>query len=550
LTTPDLLDPNARPPAAARVIRALLVLFCIAAAFKLALLAMPPEEISPGGFPQHEEWRRGMSAREWMLGPLLPYLDYQQGHFQGGTLLTIALDALSFSVFGGSPLTMRLPNLLFDWATIAFIFLFADRIASRRAAWVAGLLAAIPSPGYAMVGAIAWASHVEANAFAMALLWFWTRHVFDGRGSRGRAVGLGVLAGAAIWFHYALAIWLVLMLLVELLRDRGAWIRPAMGLRAIGFVIGLLPWWAYQITHDWKGLGIYGRSASEHLQVSPGAAAQTLTELFTQFFPHSLYLPDWGGAGRVLELLIFALGTVAWLSLSLAAVRAFRRDREVRPELVLLGYPILWTVIYTFGTLHGETHWVNGYRYMLPLHPIAWISTGVLLGRAVPRVRQVTVCALLVIFAVGTASYWRPDRARMNATTPGHFTESIGGFLFMRAGEDPDKLVTAMQRAVAERDPLETDVVLFTLGNRLLFASTVKPRPQDTDPERRQLIEAMARNHRASLDSLRAAAPPRYEPYFSALRAGERAWRWPDRDKFWRQWDRRGDARPEGAFAH
>lgn len=48
----------------------------------------------------------------------------------------------------------------------------------------------------------------------------------------------------------------------------------------------------------------------------------------------------------------------------------------------------------------------------------------------------------------------------------------------------------------------------------------------------------------------RAAALPRYEPYFSALRAGEHAWRWPDRDKFWHQWDRRGDARPEGAFAH
>mgnify|MGYP007045255564 CR=1 FL=1 len=58
-----------------------------------------------------------MAAQEWVDGPLVPYLDYQQGHFQGGTLLTIGLDALSFKVFGGSPLTMRLPNLLYDWVT-------------------------------------------------------------------------------------------------------------------------------------------------------------------------------------------------------------------------------------------------------------------------------------------------------------------------------------------------------------------------------------------------------------------------------------------------
>ncbi|MEM1453371.1 MAG: glycosyltransferase family 39 protein [Planctomycetota bacterium] len=530
--------------------RDLVVLFAIAAVVKLFVLSMPPEEISPGGLPQHEEWRRGMSAREWSIGPLLGALDYQQGHFQGGTLLTIALSALSFGLFGDSPLTMRLPNLLYDLATIGFLYLFVRRIASRRAAWIAGLLAAVPSPGYAMVGAVAWASHVEANAFAMALLWFWTRHVFDGRDGPWRAFLLGVLAGASLWFHYGLLIWLVLMLLAEVARDRRAWIRPAMGARIAGVAVGLAPWWAYNVTHGWTGLGVYGKSASAHFQTSSAEVSETITRLVSHFLPHSAYLPEWGGVGPALELLLLALAVTAWLSLAVGAVRALTRDREVRPELVVAAYPLLWSVLYVFGTFHGQDWWVSGYRYMLPLHPIAWISAGVLLARAPRRTGNVVLASLLALFAVGTAHYLRPDHARINATAPGHNTESIGRFLFLRAGEEPDALVGAMERAVAERDPLEADVVLFTLGNCLLFAATVTPSPDEGDPARRAAIEERTARHRASLDALRQAAPPRYAPYFDALRSGERAWKWPDRDRFWSQWDRRGEPRPEGAYAH
>ena len=115
---------------------------------------------------------------------------------------------------------MRLPNLLYDWVTIACLFLLVDRLFSRRAAWIAGLLACVPSPGYAMVGAIAWASHVEANAFAMLVLWLWTLHVFSEERRLAGAFGVGVVAGLALWFHYGLALWLAVMLLVEALRDR------------------------------------------------------------------------------------------------------------------------------------------------------------------------------------------------------------------------------------------------------------------------------------------------------------------------------------------
>ncbi len=58
---------------------------------------------------------------------------------------------------------------------------------------------------------------------------------------------------------------------------------------------------------------------------------------------------------------------------------------------------------------------------------------------------------------------------------------------------------------------------------------------------------------RAAADAraaLTVVVPRQYTPHFSPLRSGERAWPWCERDRFWRQWDKRGATRPEGAYTH
>ncbi len=531
--------------------RAIAVLLILAALVKLTLIAMPPDEISPGGLPDTEEWRRGMAAQEWVDGPLVPYLDYQQGHFQGGTLLTIGLDAVSYAVFGGSPLTMRLPNLLYDWATIAFLFLLVDRLFSRRAAWIAGLLACVPSPGYAMVGAIAWASHVEANAFAMGVLWLWSGYAFRPDRRLGGAFGVGVAAGLALWFHYGLALWLAVMLLVEALRDRKAWFRPDMGARLLGVVVGLLPWWIYNLTHDWQGLGVYGKSAAGHFQSSVGGVGEAFKELLTEYLPHSLFLPDLGGGGRAVEFALLSLAIIAWATVSFGALRALLRERQVRPELALALYPLLWTLIYVVGSFQGQPlKGVNGYRYMLPLHPVGWICLGVWLARWRPTLATPAVGLMLLLFGASTASYLRPERAYLNATAPGHVVESVGGFLFERAGDDPERLVEAMARALELRSGLEADIVLFTLSGRLKYGSTMKPPAEWPAGPDRARFEAKVRGFSESLLALEKAAPDRFKPYFSPLKQGERPFAWSDRSRFWIQWQTRGAKRPKDAYAY
>ncbi|MEM8713267.1 MAG: hypothetical protein AAGG01_20165, partial [Planctomycetota bacterium] len=483
------------------------------------------------------------------------------------TLLTILLVSLSFLGFGESPFTMRLANLAYDAAAVGFLFLVVDRLVSRRAAWVAGVLAAIPSPGYLMVGSIVWASHVEANAFAAALLWFWYRTVFRERASgsspadshaeapRFRAeFGLGVLAGFSIWFHYGLLVWLAVMLVTEFIRRPASWVSAPMGVRVIGFAVGLAPWWHYNLGNGWKGLGVYGKSASAHFQTDAETVAETFERLVTHFLPHSLYLPPWNGWGPMLEAAITLAGVLAWLALSVREVRRWRSVGKPGPLLAVALYPPLWTVLYTFGTFHGQDYWVSGYRYMLPLHPVAWISFAALGGNLRPGWRrgsfQVLTAAAVCVFLAGIVHFLQPSAIRTNWEGPGYHPASVARLLLVRRGEDPEGLKESLERCLQERDPMETDIVHFVLGNSLLFKANETRLPKWAGPEYAEELRRQREAHRASMDELRDHVPERFKPYFTRFPEGQRPFGWSQRDAFWRQWERLGQKRPEGAYSY
>ena len=554
-----------------------LALVCIA--LKLLVLALPPLELSPvhhqgnvPGLPGFEEWRRGMAAQEWLRGPLLPHLDYQQGHFQGGTLVTIGLAALSFTAFGPSPFAMRLPNVLFDVAGLVALAWLVDRFHGRRAARYTGLFAVVASPGYWVVGAAAWASHVESNGQALVLLAVWARHVFGARGgatpggpsARG-AFGLGALAGLALWYHYGVAMWLAVMLLVELLHAPRTLVSRLMAWRVAGVVVGLTPWFVYNLRYDWAGLGLYGRSADQHVQLDIGAAWVAFRELWTEFLPGSTWLPDFfglAGSGRVLGHVAVGLALVAWLAAARRALVELVRRRRVGVELVFVLQPPLWALLYSFSEFHGDPAWAQGYRYMLAIHPAAWALGGIGLARlcngsserarAMARAARGVVYAGAVVLVVGLVSLLRPAHLAPAFEAPGQNSETLGRWLFYRRLSDPDVLVRAAERLVAERDPAEVDVVLFTLGNTLAFQSIAEP-PTTALPELREKLileyERARGEARAAAAALERAVPPAYRPYFAPLLPGERPWPWTRRDQFWRQWDRRGGGRPEGAYA-
>jgi hypothetical protein len=556
---------------------ATLALLCIA--LKVLVLALPPLELSPvhipgnlPGLPGYEEWRRGMAAEEWLRGPLLPYLDYQQGHFQGGTLVTIGLAALSFAAFGASPFAMRLPNVLFDVAGLVALVWLVDRFCGRRAAKLTGLFALVASPGYWVVGAAAWASHVESNGQALVLLAVWAQHVFGCARSGAPQVArarsafvLGVLAGLALWYHYGVAVWLAAMLLVELLHAPRTLVSRAMAWRILGVVVGLTPWFVYNVQYDWAGVGLYGRSADQHVQLDVSAAWAAFRELWIEFLPGSTWIPDFfgiAGSGRALGHVAVGLAFVAWLAAARRGLIELVRRRRVGFELVFVLQPPLWALLYSFGEFHGDPKWAQGHRYMLAIHPAAWALGGIGLARSCAvssdraRAWARTACGIayvgVAVLVLGLVSLLRPAHLALAFEAPGQNPELLGRWLFHRRLSDPDVLVRAVERLVAERDPAEADIVLFVLGNTLAFQALAAP-PMNAPPGAESTLTAKHERARAEARAASAAlervVPPAYRPYFAPLQPGEGPWPWVRRDQFWRQWDRRGGGRPEGAYA-
>lgn len=557
-------DPNpsaARPPFAPLALR---VAFAVVA-LKLLVLAMPPLGLSPlyvagniPGLPGFEEWRRGMAAEEWLRGPLLPYLDHQLGHFQGGTLLTIALATVAFALLGPSPFAMRLPNVLFDVAGALAVVWLVDRCAGRRAARYTAVFAALASPGYWVVGAAAWASHVESNGQVLALTAVWAAHVFYGARGARVGFGVGVLAGLALWYHYGALLWLLVLLLVELIHAPRAFASRAMLARSLGFVVGLSPWVVYNLRYDWAGLGLYGRSAEQHVQLDVTAALEKLRSLWSVFLPGSVGLPDAPGvlgSGHTGGVVLVGAAAVAWAAAAWRVLRDCVTRRATSPLLVFVLQPPLWALAYAFSELSGDTRWAQGYRYMLAVHPAAWALGGVACagvaarGALAARATAVVVTAVGAVLLVALGATLRPDHLPLSFAAPGRNVETLGRFLFHRRLDSPDVLVEAARRVIAERDPVEADCVLFTLGNTLAFQLSVTP-GRDEDPLRVEALERARAQAEAARAALASAVPPAFQPYFAPMRPGERPWPWSARDKFWRQWDARGEGRPAGAYAH
>src|SRR6202008_3267965 len=155
---------------------ALAVLLALALLPRLCVLLAPQADLyrqrhaAPQSRPfisVGEEATRGSVALEIVRGPLLPVLDYQYATFFGGSTVVAVLAAPLFAVFGPRLWALKAVPIGFHLAAVVLLFLILDRFASRRAAWIGGILMALPPPGYTIITTVAWGSHMESNALAL-----------------------------------------------------------------------------------------------------------------------------------------------------------------------------------------------------------------------------------------------------------------------------------------------------------------------------------------------------------------------------------------------
>lgn len=218
--------------------------------------------------------------------------------------------AVSYVLFGVSRLAAKLPELVNSTALVGAVWLLGREVAGPAAAWLAALLMALP-PVYVLVLSLKpWAPYTEVMLFGTLCLTCAVRVAFPRPGQRDAvwAAACGLLGGLAFWMH-PLAVWYLLPAggLVAL-RARGGRLLSVAATGLVGFVVGGLPVWVYNLQT---------RGATLRF-VTAGTAGQTADRLAVLSAWWNADLPrgagvwhPWGPSPAPLGAVVGGIGVVA-----------------------------------------------------------------------------------------------------------------------------------------------------------------------------------------------------------------------------------------------
>lgn len=180
--------------------------------------------------------------------------------------LTIALDGPTRQALGAAPALISL-------AYLVFLYLLGKEIFGRREGLLAVFLAGL-GPFY-----LTWISVVARGIYSTGLLlitmtlWAAARMLKREPGGASyawHAVLFGFLAGQAVWAHPLAGAMVAAAGLVIWRRDLSLVFRPRFLGMVIAFFVGSLPWWYYNLTHNWQTI---------HYFLSPKAHSGLLNNL-------------------------------------------------------------------------------------------------------------------------------------------------------------------------------------------------------------------------------------------------------------------------------
>jgi len=330
-----------------------------------------------------------LMARHINQGLPIPTFFYGQAYMGS---LDALLVALGFRVFGEQVLTIRLVESVLYLAAVAATVGLALRLTGQR--WVAlvtGLLVAIPPVTMTLYTTMTLGGYNETLLFGTLALWLGydlSHEYFD---SLWRWGLLGLISGLGWWTNALIVIYLlpVGLYILASLRGRLASFPTArremvdgvaqqqfptssnwsggrhvrfLLFTALCFLIGSLPWWLYNVSHNWDALRWLTGSlhSANGIVFGPGTRALSLffiglpSAFGVRFSWQSSW---WAGAWSAPIIAIYTLAII------IAFVRAPKAEATERFLLTMLvGFGAVF-VISAFGSDPSG-------RYFVPIMPI------------------------------------------------------------------------------------------------------------------------------------------------------------------------------------
>lgn len=303
-----------------------------------------------------------LMIRHMLAGIDFPVFFYGQAYMGS---LEPAFSALLGILLGPTPFAVCLGTGLMAFAMIVAVFRLAWRIGGPVAAVAASALCLIGPDGYFHYMASPRGGYALGLLLTVLLL---HEAVFFGTDERDtrevnarRFLPLGLMVGVGFWNFWLTmpAVGVVCVMLLWRLRLR--LFRPAvLAWGLLGFFAGSLPWWVWNVRHDWESLGSAG--------ASPGIrqSLRTAVVLFTERLPGLFENPGAPGGVRVglaVLLVLLALAMVAAVFPWRGGAASLSHRRLLCACFLYLGAFTAAYALSSFGT-------INSYRYLLPFVPV------------------------------------------------------------------------------------------------------------------------------------------------------------------------------------
>src|SRR5256712_3911481 len=208
--------PSQRPPSINWSLAGFLLLF-VASRLLYVVLIDPGHMVYYGA----QELYRGPIAQDLVTGLKMPFTESLADNYSGGSLVTKALTAQFFLLFGPSLFALILAPLLVFTLALVFWYWTIERVAGPRLRGSFALLFCFSPPLFTDYSVTAMGFHSESIFFSALTVLLLFRMLSEEEGSPAVPVLLGLTAGVGLWFTYIYGLTLLAMLAFGICYDKG-----------------------------------------------------------------------------------------------------------------------------------------------------------------------------------------------------------------------------------------------------------------------------------------------------------------------------------------
>jgi hypothetical protein len=308
------------------------------------------------------------------------------GHYGGA--LEAYLVSLVFLLFGANRWTLPLSTCFEFFVFLGIYRLWAKKwFSTETARWALAWLALSP-PLLLYYSCVSFLEYIWLLLFGTLIIYFFSSLYWDARQVEKKeshlVAGMGLLAGLAWWVQYQAVYYIFPVTLLLLTAKPWRWSLKQSGVAVIFFILGGLPFWVYNLGHQWISLSEAGKFSSA------APFGQSLGYILAQGLPVALnlfpitapkdYLPfprqplvPYLSMG-LLWLLPLGFGLLLWAQRRFFFSRRPDQPRLISPRAFLLVFLLSYLAIFSASGLAGE----KADRHLLPLYTVIPVFLGLM----------------------------------------------------------------------------------------------------------------------------------------------------------------------------